>query len=416
MRKFLLLGLIPAFFSCGFATTPRTDSIAIRFNLSRSYINPQLADNARQLSRLIEHIKNDSATRQHTALTVFGGASPEGPTALNRELSEKRAQAIADFIGQHSDKPDSLIHTISFGADWEGLKAYVLGDTLVPYREEVLSFIDRALTGKSTDGDENMLFKNLAGGRPFSYLKERAFPPLRESHVVFTYTSVADRFPPADYHGTRLSVDLPPVSPEPPLAPSVVMKDVCRPLYIGLKTNLLYDALALPSVGIDWYVGRNWSVTASWTYGWWDKDSSHRYWRAYGGDIAVRRWFGKKALEKPLTGHHLGVYGGVVTYDFEFGGKGYMGGLPGKSLWSRCNFMAGVEYGYSLPISRRLNIDFSIGFGWLGGKVIEYEPRDGYYIWEKTRNFNWIGPTKAEISLVWLVGCGNFNKQKGGSR
>ncbi|MDE6397145.1 MAG: DUF3575 domain-containing protein, partial [Muribaculaceae bacterium] len=218
------------------------------------------------------------------------------------------------------------------------------------------------------------------------------------------------------YTGDSLAIDLPPFTLEPALQPEVTLTDVCKPLYIGLKTNLLYDALALPSVGIDWYVGRGWSVNASWTYGWWNKDSAHRYWRAYGGDIAVRRWFGKKAAEKPLTGHHLGIYGGAVTYDFEFGGKGYMGGLPGKPLWSRCNFMAGIEYGYSLPIARRLNIDFSIGFGWLGGKVIEYEPHDGFYIWEKTHRLNWIGPTKAEVSLVWLVGCGNVNKTKGGKR
>ncbi len=415
MRKILLLGLFMALGVSLFAT-PRTDSVAIRFNLSRSYIDPSLADNSRQLSRLIEHIKNDSVLHQHPVLTVFGGASPEGPAALNRALSEKRARAIADYIKKYSGKPDSLINIVSFGADWEGLRSYVSRDTMVPDRADVLAFIDRAIEVQSDDIDENARFKALNNGRPFSYLKETAFPPLRESHIVFTYPSVAAQFPPIAYTGDSLVVNLPPVVPEPALQPEIQLKDVCRPLYIGLKSNLLYDALALPSIGIDWYIGRNWSVSASWTYGWWDKDHVHKYWRAYGGDLAIRRWFGKKAIEKPLTGHHLGVYGGAITYDFEFGGKGYMAGLPGKPLWSRCSFMAGVEYGYSLPIARRLNLDFTIGLGWLGGKVIEYEPQDGFYIWEKTRRVNWIGPTKAEISLVWLVGCGNVNKTKGGKR
>ena len=28
----------------------------------------------------------------------------------------------------------------------------------------------------------------------------------------------------------------------------------------------------------------------------------------------------------------------------------------------------------------------------------------------------YFGPTKLEISLVWLIGCGNYNKDKGGKR
>ncbi|MCD8273384.1 MAG: DUF3575 domain-containing protein, partial [Alistipes sp.] len=29
---------------------------------------------------------------------------------------------------------------------------------------------------------------------------------------------------------------------------------------------------------------------------------------------------------------------------------------------------------------------------------------------------HWFGPTKAEISLVWLLGRGNYNEKKGGAR
>ena len=190
---------------------------------------------------------------------------------------------------------------------------------------------------------------------------------------------------------------------------------VKKPFYMALKTNLLYDAAALPNIGAEFYLGKNWSVGANWTYGWWDKDSSHHYWRAYGGELYGRWWFGEKAHTKPLTGHHLGVFAGIITYDFEFGGKGYMGGLPGKTLWDRCNRYAGIEYGYSLPVGRRINIDFSIGLGYLGGKVIKYHPSHDRYIWDKTTNFNWIGPVKAEVSLVWLIGRGNVN-MKGGNK
>lgn len=191
---------------------------------------------------------------------------------------------------------------------------------------------------------------------------------------------------------------------------------VRKPFCMDVKTNLLYDALLLPNVGVELCVGHNLSVSADWAYGWWSNDSHHRYWRAYGGDISLRWWFGASSRRKPLTGHHLGVYGSVFTYDFEFGGKGYMGGKPGCALWDKMNYAAGLEYGYSMPLASRLNLDFSIGAGYWGGTYYEYKPADDCYVWQATKQRRWIGPTKAEISLVWLIGHGNRNTKKGGAR
>ena len=182
--------------------------------------------------------------------------------------------------------------------------------------------------------------------------------------------------------------------------------------YMSVKTNMLYDALAIPNIGVEFYLGKGWSVSGNWMYGWWDKGSKHRYWRIYGGEIAVRKWIGRKAAETPLRGHHIGLYGQLFTYDFEWGGTGYMGGIPGGTLWDSPNYAVGVEYGYSLPIARRLNIDFTIGVGYWGGKYYTYRPVDGHYVWEATRKRHWFGPTKAEISLTWMLGTGNVNHKK----
>lgn len=119
---------------------------------------------------------------------------------------------------------------------------------------------------------------------------------------------------------------------------------------------------------------------------------------------------------KPLQGHHLGVYGQLLTYDFETGGRGYIGGKPGGSLWDKANWGAGVEYGYSLPVGRRLNLDFTVGAGYLGGEYWEYISLEDCYVWQATKRLRWFGPTKAEVSLVWLIGRGNYNNRKGGRR
>src|SRR3712207_9188955 len=66
-----------------------------------------------------------------------------------------------------------------------------------------------------------------------------------------------------------------------------------------------------------------------------------RYHRVYGGDLELRRWlsYGRK----PLTGQHIGVYGLLLTYDLEWGGKGYLG--------DRWSYGGGLSYGYSAPRS-----------------------------------------------------------------
>lgn len=95
--------------------------------------------------------------------------------------------------------------------------------------------------------------------------------------------------------------------------------------YWDVKNNLLYDAAAIPNIGIDIDVKKQWSIAGNWHYAWWSKNVKHNYWRTYGGDIEARKWFGRLAKEKPLQGHHVGVYAQIITYDFELGGRGYLG-------------------------------------------------------------------------------------------
>lgn len=178
--------------------------------------------------------------------------------------------------------------------------------------------------------------------------------------------------------------------------------------HMAVKTNTLYDLAMIPNVGIEFYLGKNFSIAANWMFSWWHNDQKHWFWRTYGGDVAARYWFGKRADEKPLSGHHVGLYGNLLTYDFEAGGRGYLG--------AKLSYGGGLEYGYSLPIARRLNLDFNLGVGYLGGEYEEYLPIDGHYVWQVTKHRHWFGPTKAEISLSWLLGRGNINNDKGGKR
>lgn len=181
------------------------------------------------------------------------------------------------------------------------------------------------------------------------------------------------------------------------------LQDVAKPFYMSFKTNVLYDIAAIPNIGVEFYLKNNFSVSANWHHAWWSSDSKSWYHRTYGGDMSLRYWMGKKAHVKPLTGHHVGVYGQMLTYDFLYDDKGYI-----ADDW---NWAVGVEYGYSLPIARRLNLDFTLGVGYHWGEFKEYIPIDGHYVWQATKNRRFWGPTKVEVSLVWLLGRDNINKK-----
>ncbi|MDE7154217.1 MAG: DUF3575 domain-containing protein [Muribaculaceae bacterium] len=392
------------------------DSVSVEFRQSHTVIDPGFKNNGAKIDSIIKRFGADApdGVRYHLrSVNVVGAASPEGSVKFNKYLSEKRASAICDALSGRLFPADSTVRFTYLGRDWNGLRDEVKYDPNVPYRDEVSALLEK-ITSAEAPAHPLQQLKALRGGVPYIYMYNRLFPQLRMSRVVFSY----DRLAPIEIDSVPspmlFDTPAPIVCPTPEFNMLLGETKQCKPFYLGLKTNLISDLLLIPHIGADLYVGKGWSVTADWMYGWWDKNRTHRYWRAYGGTVGLRKWLGRKAAEKPLIGHHIGLYAGAVTYDFEFGGRGYMGGKPHGTLWERCNFIGGIEYGYSMPVARRLNIDFSIGFGYLGGRYLEYVPKDGFYMWQSTHHLNWFGPTKAEVSLVWLIGCDNYNRKKGG--
>jgi hypothetical protein len=179
-----------------------------------------------------------------------------------------------------------------------------------------------------------------------------------------------------------------------------------RQLAMAVKTNLLYDAAAVPNLGIEVYLKKNWTIGTMVDFAWWGNGSYKRNWRYTGVEIEANKWFpGAKHL-KPLTGHHLGVYANIFTYDFALNSHGYIGGRPAGNAFEKANYAFGVDYGYSVPLACRLNLDFNLGIGYWGGNYHEYRHIDKCYVWEGTSKRKWFGPTKAEITLSWLIGKG----------
>lgn len=171
----------------------------------------------------------------------------------------------------------------------------------------------------------------------------------------------------------------------------------CSEMRVAVKSNLLHDALLTPDAGIEVRLPGNFSVAVEGILAWWTDDSRHHCWRIYGGWMEARYWLGTKAYERALTGHHLGVYGSVHSFDFEFG-KGHGWQTPD------CMWGVGISYGYSWKLNSRLNIDLSARLGYAEGKVTKYDAQCGMHVCTGREVRRYIGLTDFCVTLVWFPG------------
>lgn len=398
-----------------------TISLSLFFQQGYSLLDPSFRGNGErmELFRLEMSGLIEDTTKTLQKITVSSGASPEGASDFNRRLSDSRMAAVCSYIKRICPVNNNMITVNSKGVDWNGLERMVRASGM-PWRDKVLNIINNTPewvieNGKIVDSRKRRLMR-LDGGRAWHYMNERFFPDLRGGSVdvvcEFTHTnenSVSD----------IAVVDMP-ASHEPSVSDSpdakwteaensdtipeykaavtdtitaVLVRNNKRRYIFGVGTNLVFDALLIPNVSLELPFASHWSVGTNWMYGWKERDAKRSVY-AYGGELHVRYWL--TSATRPLTGHHFGVYGQMLRYNIRYSGRGYL-----SDRWS---YGAGTEYGYSLPLGCRFRLDMAVGIGYITGICREYIRQDECDVWQATKRRHWFGPTKAEISIIWLIG------------
>ena len=408
LRKILVVAGL--FFALSVAAQEHIEKkYSLFFRVSRSDIDSTYMGNGHTIRTMIDDIKAtlDVQGAVPDSLLIYASSSPEGPSALNQRLAIRRAEnARALLIDLFPQFDPNNIRVESRPNDWSGVILAIRRDSSIINRNALLKVL-------TDPGVKDKTAALRAIPEAYDEIRHGLLNYMRTATVTIQVIGKKDEFSdigPRPLIPALSSVKAPAIEPpmDEPLSMPQAVQDIRKPFYMAVKTNMLYDLALVPNIGLEFYLGKNISVAGNWMYSWWKNDRIAWYWRTYGGDLAVRYWFGPDAEKKPLSGHHVGVYGQIITYDFETGGRGYLG--------DRWSYAGGIEYGYSLPLARRLNIDFNLGVGYLGGEFKEYLPIDGHYVWQATKKRNYIGPTKLEVSLVWLLGYGNHNEGKGGRR
>ena len=180
--------------------------------------------------------------------------------------------------------------------------------------------------------------------------------------------------------------------------------------YFSLKNNLLYDAVLLPNLTFEVYLGAQLSLEINGNWSWWkfgeqvEKQWFHRI-QTVGAEL--RYWINSPY---PLHGHAIGLYGMTGNYDLRLFPKNE----NSKGWLSNNSWSTGLSYAYSMPVSCYFNIEFGISIGYVGGKYYQYNYciEDNWWAQQTYKNRHYFGPTKAGVSLVWLIGSGNSRKQR----
>lgn len=177
------------------------------------------------------------------------------------------------------------------------------------------------------------------------------------------------------------------------LAPSLKAQDV------ALKTNLLYDALLSPTVGVEVGLAPKWTFDLSGTINAWTINE-HR-WKQWMVQPEARYWFCQR-----FAGHFVGAH--VLGGQYNFGNLRnnikFLGTDFSKLTDERFQGWmvgAGIAYGYSWILSRHWNIEAEIGIGWIYTRFDVFRCADCGKKIREDQDHHYFGPTKAAINLIY---------------
>ena len=155
------------------------------FELNKWDIRPEYMTNPVELQKIhnsVNLVRNDSDVTIRE-MTIEGFASPEGPYAHNLMLSEKRTEALKNYLLASNIARGINIRASGRGENWPGFTAYLAEHTNIPQHSQLLAI---ANSSQQPDEKEQQMRRNAAEG--FAYVLENAFPALRCTNYTVVYT------------------------------------------------------------------------------------------------------------------------------------------------------------------------------------------------------------------------------------
>jgi hypothetical protein len=415
------------------------------FPINRTELQRDHYGNALMFSALDSLLRIRRVVENIDTVYITAAASPIARAEYNRKLSVKRGEAMRDYITGRYGIGMNRFNIKPIGVDWEGFCAIMEKDSAFPYRQDILALANgthnedgklwllRSMGDPSTQqrliGEIYPLLQYVSvrlllkdgnyipqpDGSPLKQLLEeggedRSVPPgIPAAPVIIRDTLYLENLVRDTVYISRYdTVYMEKETGKPPVYPDhrdgvdfSVLPKIQKSLYMVIKNNLLYDAALTPNLTAEIYLGKNWSVAAEGNWSWWSKpspDPNRWYHRIQAAGVELRRWI---KPQRPLQGHAFGIYALGGTYDIRL----FVKDENTKGWLSNWSWSAGVGYGYSFPVSKRLSVELGVSAGYLTGTYYENdwctELNEGSRRAEKIRRY-W-GPTRIGCSLAWRL-------------
>lgn len=383
------------------------DSTKVYFRINQRQFDLSLGDNRAAMERFVDKVLN-AGTDNIDSIVVCAYASPDGINNANELLAKDRCNAIVSYIADNTGLSRDIIRTSPGGVAWKELRNMVAKSSEVPSRQAILDILDNTpiwifnANGKIIDGRKKRLM-SLAAGVPYRWMVNNIFPKLRNAVAVACYIKTTKDATHETTATTTITQKAQPDTKESRYQPdttaiSTTDDIIYTPRHrFALKNNFLYDAALMPNLELEWLINDRWSVAIEGDVAWWKRDSRHKTYQIAIISSEVRRWIRPR---NPWHGMYVGLFAGGGWYDLENGGLGYYGE----------GGMAGLSCGYMWPIGKHLSFDTGIGAGYMYTRYKEYEPRDGHYLYQRTKHLNYFGPLKLKFSIAWRFN--DINKPK----
>lgn len=388
-----------------------SDRYALYYYCDRIDLQEDYLDNALQMARIRDIL---ARSPRIDSIAIYAYASPEGAPHRNDWLARRRAEVARDFILANLPNDSVLlpqnIILHPMGENWEGLYEELDANYHLMNRDRVMKIMRADIPTET----KKWRLKQLDNGFTYNWIIRHHMPALRVATWLCVYQPIPEFVPDTM---PDISVEMPTLPELGPLPVTEVSRK--KKTILALKTNLLYDALSLVNYSIEVPIGDRFSALWYHQFPWWtwgqaDNQYCIRF-LSIGGE--GRWWFkpmprpqmGRSVQRDRLMGHFVGLYAESGKWDFEWGRDICHQG----EHWS-----VGLSYGYSMPLGRRLNMEFSLSLGYASIAYRGYTPSENYEIlWRdpaKQGRWHYFGPTKVQVSLVYPILL--TTKKKGGSK
>lgn len=383
-----------------------TESFALHYRVNATNVDETYMNNREQIHKIRHYLINSPRI---DSITLYSWSSPEGRYSVNARLSRKRGEAAKKLLLSLS--PDSVkfnsgkIKLSPVAENWQGLIRIVEERYEGKDKEKVLSIMRDT---RINDDKRKSELRKIDKGRTWRYLIDNYMPELRAATWVCVWAEVIQDLPEvAEFaKDTLVQADagiapLPPYDYRPVLPPVEEWRTVA-----AVKTNLLYDAATALNFAVEVpfrIKDQKFSALYEHHCPWWNIGNKYcLQFLSFGAE--ARWWFlpreveeSEKRIERDaLLGHFLGAYAWTGTGDIQWG-RDF--GCYQFDFWS-----TGLTYGYAMPISKRMNLEFSLSAGYARIPYQHYIPSDDWEVLIRDKYkagvMHYFGPTKVEVSLV----------------